>query len=153
MVSRFDPFSEIARLHDEMVRMQGGREMAASRSTFTPVVDILDTENAILVKAELPGVKAADIHVTVENDVLTLKGERKSELDDTKRQGLLRVERTYGGFTRSFSLPKTVDGSNIDADMTDGVLTLTIPKRKAPEPKRIEVRPGNSAPAAGGKPS
>ena len=156
MLNRWDPFAEIARLHDEMVRMQGGEPDVPYRGTFTPPVDIYDAEEAILVRAELPGLRAEDVHVSIENDVLTLKGERKLD-PDVKREGYIRVERTYGAFTRSFSLPKTVDGSAVEADMSDGVLTLKIPKRKAPEPKRIEVRPaaarGQGTPATPGKPS
>jgi len=153
MLNRWDPFTEIARLHDEMVRNLGARDAGeAYKASFTPAVDILDDKDAVLVKAELPGVKPEDVHVSVENDVLTLKGERKFEHKDRK-EGLMRVERAWGTFTRSFSLPKTVDGERVEADMADGVLTLRIPKRQAPQPKRVEVRTGTPQGARGGTPS
>ena len=154
MLNRWDPFAEIARLHDEMVRMQSGATTEAPyRGGFSPPVDIFDEDGAILVCAELPGLKPEDVHISVENDVLTLKGERKLE-NEAKRDGYIRVERSYGTFTRSFSLPKTVDGSAVEADMSDGVLTVKLPKRKAPEPKRIEVKAGaQRAPVTPSKPS
>lgn len=144
MLNRWDPFTEIARLHDEMVRGLGGpREAQSYRATFTPAVDILEEKDAVVLKAEVPGVRTEDVHVSVENDVLTVKGERKFEYEDRK-EGVLRVERSWGSFTRSFSLPKTVDGERVEAELTNGVLTVRVPKKKAPEPRRVEVRSGST---------
>jgi HSP20 family protein len=145
MMNRWDPFADIARLQDQLGRWStGGRE--ATTGAFAPPIDICEEKNAIVVRAELPGLKAEDVHVNVENDVLTIRGERKFERDEN-RETYHRIERSYGTFTRSFSLPKTVDGNQVEADLTDGILTVRIPKKTAPEPKRIDVRSGG-----GGKP-
>ena len=135
-LGRWDPFSDIARVQDEMQRWfsADGR-----RGIVSPAVDIYEDKEAIFVKAEVPGVKAEDIHVNVENNVLTLRGERKLE-QETKQEGYHRVERAYGTFTRSFALPNTVSTENIDAQLRDGVLTLKLPKRAEAQPKRIAVK-------------
>lgn len=139
-----------------MARVTGNREGTSLRSGFAPAVDIFEEKDAIFVKAELPGIKADDIHINVENDVLTLHGERKLEREDT-RDGYHRIERSYGTFTRSFALPKTVDADRVEAEMADGVLTLRIPKKAAAEPRRVSVKTANNGDlrqaAKPGKPS
>ena len=143
MLTRWDPFAEMARLQDQMFRGALRESQKDENFAFAPAVDIFEEKDAILVKAELPGVRTNDVHVSVENDVLTIRGERKLEKSD-KREGYHRIERAYGSFTRSFALPKTVDTQKVDADMTDGVLTVRIPKKAAPEPRRIEVKSSGS---------
>lgn len=134
VLSRWDPFAEISRLQGDVNRLWG-----ESRSSFSPAVDIFDDEDAIVMKAEVPGLAAEDIQVHVENGVLTLSGERKLENEEHKDR-YHRVERSYGAFTRSFVLPKTVDGEAIEAALDGGLLTLRLPKRAASEKKRIAVK-------------
>ncbi len=138
-LNRWDPFTEIARLQDEMSRQFLTPDRRAAG--FVPLVDINEDRDAIYVKAELPGVKPDQVQLHVENNILTLTGERKFEKEDN-REGYHRIERSYGSFTRSFALPNNVAGDQVTADMTDGVLTVKIPKKAEAQPKRIEVRAG-----------
>ncbi len=133
MLTRWDPFAELSRLQNDLHRVRG-----EARLGFNPAVDIFEEEDAIVLSAELPGMKAEDVHVHVENQVLTLSGERKLEREEQK-EGYHRVERSYGTFTRSFTLPKHVDAENIEAKLEDGVLRLRLPKRAPAERRRIEV--------------
>ena len=148
-LNRWDPFTEIARLQDEMTRHFAPSERRSAG--FLPPVDIYEEKDAILVKAELPGVKPEEVQLHVENSVLTLTGERKFEKEE-KNEGWHRVERSYGTFTRSFALPNNVAGDQVAAEMTDGVLTVKIPKKADVQPKRIEVKSG-AAQVKPGKPS
>ncbi|MBZ0118255.1 MAG: Hsp20/alpha crystallin family protein [Sandaracinaceae bacterium] len=134
MLTRWDPFAEMSRLQDNLNRTWG-----EPRMVFQPSVDIFEEPEAIVLKAEVPGMKSEDVHVHVENNVLTLRGERKLEHEE-KKEGYHRIERAYGSFSRSFALPKSVDAENIAAELKDGVLTLRLPKRAAPEKRRIEIR-------------
>ena len=149
-LNRWDPFTEIARLQDEMSRQFLPTERRAPG--FVPPVDIHEDKDAIYVLAELPGVKADEVHLHVENNILTLTGERKLEKDE-KHEGYRRVERSYGTFTRSFALPNSVAGDQVQAEMNDGVLTVKIPKKTEVQPKRIEVKPGRAPEVKPGKPS
>jgi HSP20 family protein len=135
-LTRWDPFSEIQRLTDQVFRAWGGE--SATRG-FAPAVDIYEDDNAIYVKAELPGVRPEDVHVDVENHTLTLRGERKLEHEE-KREGYHRIESSYGSFTRSFALPESSDTEKVEADMSEGVLQVKIPKKAEVSPKRIEVK-------------
>ena len=145
MLGRWDPFVEMSRLQDELSRMGAQRDQRDKREiAFQPVVDIFEDEGHIFVKAELPGVKPDDVNISVENHVLTLSGERKFERE-TNRDGYHRIESTYGAFTRSFSLPQTVDTESIDASMDHGVLTLKLPKRAEAQPRRISVKGASSS--------
>ena len=128
MLTRWDPFSEISRLQTDVDRLFG----ESRRRAVAPAVDIVEDEEAIVLKAELPGFPADAVNVNVENDVLTLSGERKLERED-------KNERPYGTFSRSFMLPKTVDSEAIEANLDAGVLTLRLPKKAAAEKRRIEV--------------
>ena len=133
MLVRWDPFEEMNRLHDHFL---SGRWL--SKRAFQVAVDIREEDDAFYVDAEVPGMSAEDVKVDVEKNVLTLSGERKvekEEIEDTYR----RVERQYGSFTRSFTLPETVDTENISADLKDGVLALRLPKKDAPTPRSISV--------------
>jgi HSP20 family protein len=121
MASRWEPFAEVGfRPVDD-----GDR-----RPSFTPAVDIFEDEDAVLVRVELPGVRADDVEVDAGARVLTVRGERRLE-NEAQRDGYHRLERPYGVFSRSFELPASVDGQNAAAVMTDGVLTVRIPKRAA----------------------
>jgi HSP20 family protein len=108
-------------------------------TTWTPLCDIYETEREIVLKMELPEVKKEDVRVTLENNVLTMRGERKFE-ERAEGENYHRVERQYGEFMRSFSLPTTVDPEGIKATYKDGVLAMTLPKRKDARPKQIEVK-------------
>src|SRR6266702_2302050 len=100
---------------------------------WSPAVDIYETENELILKADLPDVKLEDIEVRVENETLTLKGERKFQKDESVR-GYHRIERSYGSFTRSFSVPATVDADKVGAEFKNGFLTVTLPKKEAAKP-------------------
>ena len=154
MLTRWDPFAEIARLQDQFARWAGSKEMPYA-VPFAPAIDIYEDNDAIVVKAEVPGLRPDDVQISVEDNVLTLRGERKIESESEKREGFHRRERSYGAFSRSFTLPATVDSEHIEADLSDGVLTLRVPKKAAPEPKRIEIKSGASGrqPVKTGKPS
>jgi HSP20 family protein len=134
MLVRWDPFEEMNRLHDHFLSGRG-----LSKRAFQVAVDIREEDDAFYVDAEVPGMSAEDVKVDVEKNVLTLSGERKvekEEIEDTYR----RVERQYGSFTRSFTLPETVDTENISADLKEGVLALRLPKKNAPTPRSISVK-------------
>ena len=136
MLVRWDPFEEMNRLHDHFFSGKG-----LSKQAFRVAVDIREEPDAFYVDAEVPGLAAEDIKVDVEKNVLTLSGERRLEKEETEGT-FRRVERQYGGFSRSFSLPETVDTENISADLKDGVLELKLPKKEAPTPKQISVSVG-----------
>ena len=108
-------------------------------STWTPPCDIYETEKELILKVELPEIKREDVHVTIENNMLTLRGERKFE-EKTDREDYHRVERHYGEFMRSFTLPTFVDPNKTHAEFKDGVLMLTLPKREEAWTKQIEVK-------------
>ena len=109
-----------------------------SQRPWTPAVDILETENALILKADLPDVDMKDITVEIENGTLTLKGERKFEKDD-QTQGYHRIERSYGFFVRYFSLPDTVEADKVHADYKNGVLSVSLPKKELAKPRSIKV--------------
>ncbi len=110
-----------------------------SLSTWAPVCDIYETENEIVVKAELPEVKKENLKVAVENNVLTIHGERKFS-EETKRDNYHRVERSYGEFMRSFTLPNFVDTAKINAEFKDGMLCIKLAKKEETKPKNVEVK-------------
>lgn len=135
MLTRWDPFTEMNRLHNELWRQSAnGRAMG-----FRPAVDVHEDEEAITLRAELPGVKSEDVHVDVEDGVLTLRGERKLDREED-REGFHIQERAYGSFQRSFTLPNTVDFDKIDAQLREGVLHVRLPKTEQSKPRRIEVK-------------
>lgn len=136
-LSRWDPFNEMQRLTDQLFR--GWTGGSGEMQNFAPAVDIYEDEGTITVQAQVPGVKAEDVHIDVENNVLTISGERKLERED-KREGYHRIESSYGSFTRSFVLPEAADTEQVEANLSDGVLSVRIPKRPEAAPKRIEVK-------------
>ncbi|MEO8132190.1 MAG: Hsp20/alpha crystallin family protein [Bryobacteraceae bacterium] len=105
---------------------------------WSPSVDIIENENDLVLKADVPGIDAANIHISMENGTLTLKGERKFE-NSENRQGYHRIERSYGTFARSFALPNTVDVEKVKADFKNGVLTVTLPKMEIAKPRSVKV--------------
>lgn len=138
MLHRFDPFAELQRIQDDL--FTAGTRSRREGKSFGPAVDIWEDESAIYLRAELPGVRSEDVDVTVENDLLTVKGERK--LERVEQASYHRVESTYGTFTRSFALPKTVEASSIEANLEAGLLTLRVPKKAEVQPRKIEVKVG-----------
>jgi HSP20 family protein len=124
---------------DRLNRMFADFQNEAFNQAWVPAVDIYETDaHEVVIKAELPDVKKEDINVTFENNVLTLSGERKQE-ETTKREQYQRVERHFGSFSRSFTLPAIVDASRIVASYKDGVLTIRLPRREEAKPKQISV--------------
>jgi HSP20 family protein len=123
------------RLTDQVLRAWGGE----GRRGFAPPVDIYEDEKAIYVRAELPGTKADDVTIHVENNVLTLSGERKLDRE-SEREGYHRIESSYGAFSRSFALPESVKPDQVDANMSQGILTVTLPKKGEVAPKRIPIK-------------
>ena len=108
-------------------------------TAWTPLCDIYETDKELVLKMELPEMKKEDVHVTIENNLLTLRGERKWD-EKLERENFHRIERHYGEFLRTFTLPPFVDGNKIFAEFTDGLLTVTLPKNTAAIPKQIEVK-------------
>jgi HSP20 family protein len=140
MMTRWEPFRDIARLQDEMSRLFDDRRFGAGESVgWTPACDIYEDEEGVALRFELAGVDPKDVDVRFENGVLTVKGERKLEREDT-RDNYHRIERSYGTFTRSFSLPGTVDADKVKAETKNGVLTITLPKKAEAKPRAIQVK-------------
>jgi len=106
---------------------------------WTPAVDIAEHDDEYLVKVELPGVNKDDVKITIESNILTIRGEKKQE-KETKKENYHRVERSYGSFQRSFTLPTTVKSDKIDASYKDGILSVSLPKAEEAKPKQIEVK-------------
>jgi HSP20 family protein len=137
---RWSPIGQLAGMEvDRLNRMFNDLYQDNFNRDWTPAVDIYEAEGReVVIKAELPELKREDIAVTFENNVLTLKGERKLE-QETKRENFQRIERRYGTFSRSFTLPSTVDASQINATYKDGVLTVRLPQREEAKAKQIAV--------------
>jgi HSP20 family protein len=142
-ITRFDPFREFATLQDRMNRLFGDvyqrDEEMTSRGNWVPPVDIYETAGRdLVIKAELPDINREDVEVTVENNTLTLRG-NKSLPPDVKEEQFRRIERRYGAFARSFTLPNTVDASKVSAEYKNGVLTVKLPFREEAKPRTINV--------------
>jgi len=152
-ISRFEPFrthslqDQITRLFNEALERSADE---SSITTWAPAVDIFETEHELVVKADLPDIKPEELDIRVENNILTIRGERKFE-KKVNENNYLRVERSYGSFSRSFSLANTVNTEAIKAEYKNGVLTLTIPKREEAKPKQIKVNVEAVAAAAAGR--
>jgi HSP20 family protein len=139
-MTRWEPFRDLARLQDEMGRLFDDRLFRAGESVgWTPACDIYEDEEEVTLRFELAGVDPKDVDVRFENGVLTVRGDRKLERED-KRENYHRVERSYGTFTRSFSLPGTVDAEKIKAETKNGVLAVTLPKKAEAKPRAIQVK-------------
>jgi HSP20 family protein len=145
-IIRWEPFRDLVSLQERMNRVFDDAFRGASRSeedwalggSWAPAVDIYEQGHDIVLKAELPGVDPKDVDVRVENNVLTLRGERKLD-NEVKRENYHRVERSYGAFTRSFTMPNMVDTEKIKAEYKDGVLRVSLPKKDEAKPKQISI--------------
>ena len=142
-IVKVDPFRELAAMQDRMARLFGDvylrDEDTGFRGSWNPAVDIFETESHdLVVKAELPGMNRDDIEVSVENGTLVLKGQKKFDAE-VKEERYRRIERSYGQFHRSFTLPNTVDASKVGADYKNGVLTVKLPFREDAKPRTINV--------------
>ena len=144
-IVRWDPFRELNAVQERVNRMFGDVYRAADddvmrRGAWAPPVDIYDSgSHELVIKAELPDMSKEDIDITVENNMLTLRGEKKMD-SSIKEEHCHRIERTYGSFSRSFSLPATVDTTKVSADYKNGVLTIKLPVREEAKPKQIQVQ-------------
>jgi HSP20 family protein len=134
-LSHFDPLANLRLFEDAFSRLIN--EPQANRP-WSPAVDIYETENELVLKADLPDIDSKSIDVRVENQTLTLRGERKFEKDENVK-GYHRIERSYGEFVRSFAVPSTVDTERVQADYKNGVLTITLPKKEAAKPRQVKV--------------
>lgn len=140
---KWDPLREMEDMFTRYAKSMGwpalGAQETMAAAEWAPRVDIAETDAAYVIKAEIPGVRKEDVKITVDNGILTISGERKEEKEE-KDKKFHRVERIYGSFSRSFTLPDNVDESKIDAEFKDGVLTLTIPKTEKAKPRAVEVK-------------
>jgi HSP20 family protein len=142
MIVRWNPWNELNRLQRELNelferRFEGEQETEEPR--WRPQMDIYEDGERFVLSAELPGIEPGQVEINVENDLLTLSGERTLEHED-QRESYHRIERTYGKFARSFTLPKSVDAEKIAAQFKNGVLTVTIPKKAEVQPRQINVK-------------
>ena len=147
---RWEPFNNLAAIQNRMNRIfddafsgprAGSEDDWALGGNWAPAVDIFEQDGNIVLKAELPGVDAKDVDIRVENNVLSLRGERKFS-SEVKRESYHRVERAYGSFSRSFTLPSVVDTDKIKADYKDGILQVTLPQKEEAKPKQISISVG-----------
>lgn len=145
-ITRWDPFHNLSALQEQVNRLFDSKFSpngdSSPLSAWAPSVDVYQTENELVIKADLPGATEKDLDVRVENNMLTIGGERKFE-QEVKEENYLQMERSYGSFHRTFSLPNTVDTQAIQAKYTDGVLTVTLPKRAESKPKQVKVNVTN----------
>lgn len=143
-ITRYDPFRDLRVLQDEVNRLfstslgRGFEDEGLSRGAWMPSVDIYENKDSIVLEAELPGMNREDFELTIENNVLTIRGERRFEKKD-EADNYHRVERAYGSFTRSFTLPQTVSPENANAEYKNGVLRVTLHKREEVKARRIEI--------------
>lgn len=136
----FDPFAELRRLQDEMAQLfDSSLTRSAFDGGFMPALDVFEDKDNVIVKADLPGLTKDDVEITLQDDVLTLRGEKKQE-KEVKEENYHRVERVYGSFNRSVSLPVAVDANKVEATFKDGVLRITLPKAEEAKPKQIKVK-------------
>jgi HSP20 family protein len=143
-IARWEPFRDLVttqdrfnRIFNDALSQSFGKEETASRA-WMPPVDIYETDDSLVLKAELPGINPEDVEIRVEDNTLYLKGERKFQ-KNVKEENLHRVERSYGMFSRSFVLPNSIDSDKVQAAYKDGILTLTMPKREEAKPKTIKI--------------
>jgi len=148
-ITRWDPFKELDELQSRMttllgrapVKTNGGKKEDMTVAEWAPLVDITEDEHEYLIKAELPDIKKEDVKVAVLDDVLSVSGERKSEKEE-KGKKFHRIERSYGSFYRSFTLPEDADGQKVAAEFKDGLLKVRLPKSEKAKPKSIDVKIG-----------
>ncbi len=154
-IVRYDPFRDLRSLQDEVNRLFSTNlsrtfgEEGIARGAWNPNVDIYENKDHIVLEAELPGMKREDFDLSIENNVITLRGDRHFEKKD-EGDNYHRVERSYGSFSRSFTLPQTVQPESVAAEYRNGVLRVTIPKREEVKARKIEIS-GESAESSGGR--
>jgi HSP20 family protein len=146
VLTRWDPFREFTTLQDRMNRLfqqsyGEGREESLTTGAFAPAVDVYEDEHNVTLKIEVPGIDEKDLDIRIENNTLTVHGERKFEKEE-KEENYRRIERQYGSFTRSFTLPNTVDSDSIQANYEKGVLKIKLAKKAEAKPKQIKVNVG-----------
>ena len=148
VLTRWEPFREFSTLQDRMNRLfresfnDPGRDESLTTSNFAPAVDVYEDEHNLVLKLEIPGMNEEDLKVSLENNTLTVTGERKFEKEE-KEENYRRIERQYGSFTRTFTLPQTVDSENVSATYDKGVLKISLPKKAEAKPKQIKVQVGS----------
>ena len=157
VLTRFYPYRELNTLQDRVNRLfhesfSGGRDESLATSSFAPAVDVYEDEHNVTLKIEVPGIDEKDIDVRVENNTLTVHGERKFEKEE-KEENYRRVERQYGSFSRTFTLPSTVDTESVSADYEKGVLKIKLAKKAEAKPKQIRVNVGGEKTLEGKGPS
>jgi HSP20 family protein len=155
-ITRFDPFRDVLALQNRMNsifqeynRSQGEGDSLVT-AAFVPPVDIYEDEHKIALNLEVPGMKESDLDIQLENNLLTVKGDRKFEKEE-KEENFHRIERRYGSFYRSFTIPSTVNPENIKASYESGVLKIELEKRAEAKPKQIKVEVGSAKPIEAGK--
>ena len=142
MITRIDPFRELANLFENFADGTGKDQLQAG--TFVPPVDVYEDEHNVVLKLEVPGVNEQDLDIQLENNTLTVKGERKFEKEE-KEENFHRIERRYGSFVRTFRLPNIVDSEKVEANYDKGVLRISVAKKAEAKPKQIKVGAGNGA--------
>jgi HSP20 family protein len=143
-ITRWDPFREVAALQNRvnsLFRDMNENESPVTTASFVPAVDVYEDDKKVMLKIEVPGMDQKDLDVTVENNTLTVKGERKFDKEE-KEENFHRIERRYGSFYRAFTLPSTVNTENVQASYTAGVLKLELAKKPEAQPKQIKVHVG-----------
>ena len=143
IISRWDPFRELSALQNRVNSLfqdygRTGQDELTTTASFVPAVDVYEDEHKITLKLEIPGVRQEDLDVRLENNTLTVRGERKFEKEE-KEENFHRIERRYGSFARSFALPNTIDTENVNAGYDSGVLKIELSKRADAKPKQIKV--------------
>lgn len=142
-ITRYDPLRDAASIQNEMQRMLrqafGDRDAASSAGAFAPLLDVEESDEGFTLHVELPGVNADDVDVSLEENVLTIAGERRF-YDDRSTEGFRRIERAFGRFHRAVRLPDRVDPDRVEAAYRDGLLTITVPKAEEAKPRRIQVK-------------
>lgn len=141
-LTRYEPFRNVASLHDEVERVfrqAFGPGPATPAGAFSPALDVEETDDDFTIHVELPGVSADDVEVSLEENVLTIAGERRF-YDEKEADGFRRIERHFGRFHRAVRLPDRVDGERVNATYRDGLLTVTVPKAEEAKPRRITVQ-------------
>ncbi len=146
-ITRWDPFREVVALQNRvnnLFREMNEGDSPLTTASFVPAVDIYEDPKRVVLKLEVPGIEEKDLDVRVENNTLTVKGERKFEKEE-KEENFHRIERRYGTFFRSFTLPSTVDSEHINASYTNGILKLELSKKPEAQPKQIKVNVGGQS--------
>src|SRR5437588_6246448 len=147
VITRWDPFRELNTLQNRVNSLfqdygRSNQEELTTPGSFVPAVDVYDDEHKVILKLEVPGVKQEDLDVQVENQTLTVRGQRTFEKEE-KEENFQRIERRYGSFSRSFTLPNTIDTQSVKADYENGILKIELAKREEAKPKQIKVNIGS----------